>query len=162
MVNISSIQLATLFAYDLTSIAYKPTPNWSGSGMTPNSTFNSSQGAGGAIIAQASVVSHGAQHPLNANATHQAGNASDAASADDFTSTTSSSCYVLPYDAPAIGDQTFLPYDQTTANVYRYRQQQSVNLGSWCVLSNTLSLCFLKFRNAAARYGYAGSCMRTG
>jgi len=43
----------------------------------------------------------------------------------------SGSCSVDPYDAPSVGDQVFSPYDQTTAHVYRYRQQQSVNLGSW-------------------------------
>jgi hypothetical protein len=41
-------------------------------------------------------------------------------------------CHVEPYDVPDIDDQTFAPFDQTEANVYRYRQQQSVNLGSWC------------------------------
>lgn len=40
-------------------------------------------------------------------------------------------CNVEPYDALPLGDQTFPPFDQTKANVYRYRQQQSVNLGSW-------------------------------
>jgi glucan 1,3-beta-glucosidase len=43
------------------------------------------------------------------------------------------SCHVEPYDAPAIEDQAFTPFNQTEANVFRYRQQQSVNLGSWYV-----------------------------
>jgi glucan 1,3-beta-glucosidase len=42
-----------------------------------------------------------------------------------------SSCHVDPYDGPDISDQIFAPFDQTEANVFRYRQQQSVNLGSW-------------------------------
>jgi hypothetical protein len=41
------------------------------------------------------------------------------------------SCHVDPYDAPDIEDQAFAPFNQTEANVFRYRQQQSVNLGSW-------------------------------
>lgn len=43
------------------------------------------------------------------------------------------SCYVEPYDPPPVLSQTFPPFDQAKANVFRYRQQQSVNLGSWCV-----------------------------
>lgn len=42
-----------------------------------------------------------------------------------------SSCYVDPYDAPLVGFQEVPPYDETTATIFRYRQQQSVNLGSW-------------------------------
>ena len=41
------------------------------------------------------------------------------------------SCNAEPYDVPNIDDQTFSPFDQTEATVFRYRQQQSVNLGSW-------------------------------
>ncbi|KAG6890384.1 hypothetical protein C0992_001775 [Termitomyces sp. T32_za158] len=40
-------------------------------------------------------------------------------------------CFVDPYDAPPIGKQSFLPFDPEKATMYRYRQQQSVNLGSW-------------------------------
>ncbi|KAH7923868.1 glycoside hydrolase [Leucogyrophana mollusca] len=45
-------------------------------------------------------------------------------------------CSVAPYDPPPILNQTFPPFDQSQANVYRYRQQQSVNLGSWFVQEN--------------------------
>ena len=38
---------------------------------------------------------------------------------------------VYPYDTPDLGEQVFPPFDQAKATVYRYRQQQSVNLGSW-------------------------------
>ena len=42
------------------------------------------------------------------------------------------SCSWMPrYNAPPLDDQVFLPFDQAKATVYRYRQQQSVNLGSW-------------------------------
>jgi hypothetical protein len=53
------------------------------------------------------------------------------------------SCYVKPYITPSI-TETLAPFDQDMATVMRYRQQQSVNLGSWYVrrMSN-LSLVWL-------------------
>jgi len=42
-----------------------------------------------------------------------------------------SSCNVDPYSIREPIDQSFPPFDQAKANIYRYRQQQSVNLGSW-------------------------------
>lgn len=42
-----------------------------------------------------------------------------------------SSCNGYPYDVPSPGYQPPPPFDQAEANIYRYRQQQSVNLGSW-------------------------------
>lgn len=45
--------------------------------------------------------------------------------------TTLPACVVEPYDPPAVFAQTFAPFDEAQANVFRYRQQQSVNLGSW-------------------------------
>lgn len=41
------------------------------------------------------------------------------------------SCMVEPYVAPDVLSQTFPPFDPVKANVYRYRQQQSVNMGGW-------------------------------
>lgn len=41
------------------------------------------------------------------------------------------------YDAPPITDQGFAPYNEDEATFYRYRQQQSVNLGSWYVVVMT-------------------------
>lgn len=41
------------------------------------------------------------------------------------------SCTVAPYDPPPILSQTFPPFDEAKANIFRYRKQQSVNLGSW-------------------------------
>lgn len=43
------------------------------------------------------------------------------------------SCHVDTYNAPPVGMQDFPPFDADQAIVYRYRQQQSVNLGSWFV-----------------------------
>lgn len=41
-----------------------------------------------------------------------------------------STCNVEPYNPPSV-NVTFPPFDEAMANVYRYRQQQAVNLGSW-------------------------------
>lgn len=41
------------------------------------------------------------------------------------------SCQTVPYNNSDIGFQTLSPFNQTKANIFRYRQQQSVNLGSW-------------------------------
>ena len=35
------------------------------------------------------------------------------------------------YSKSVVGVQAFAPFDQAMSNVFRYRQQQSVNLGSW-------------------------------
>lgn len=40
-------------------------------------------------------------------------------------------CSVDPYTSPFPLDEASPPFDQAMANIYRYRQQQSVNLGSW-------------------------------
>ena len=43
-------------------------------------------------------------------------------------------CQVAPYNVTVL-QQQFLPFDHAQAMVFRYRQQQSVNLGSWLVSS---------------------------
>jgi glucan 1,3-beta-glucosidase len=43
-----------------------------------------------------------------------------------------SPCYVEPYTTP-LTTETVAPFDQDMATIMRYRQQQSVNLGSWYV-----------------------------
>ncbi len=40
-------------------------------------------------------------------------------------------CSVQPYQIQDPAVQPFPPYDSAKATVFRYRQQQSVNLGSW-------------------------------
>ena len=40
-------------------------------------------------------------------------------------------CYDAQYNAPQMTHQNFPPFDSQSAYIYRYRQQQSVNLGSW-------------------------------
>jgi hypothetical protein len=42
-------------------------------------------------------------------------------------------CHVQSYDPPPVLSQTFPAFDKAKANIFRYRQQQSVNLGSWYV-----------------------------
>ena len=44
---------------------------------------------------------------------------------------TSAQCPVVSYDSPPLTNQNFWSFDSTAAAVYRYRKQQSVNLGSW-------------------------------
>ncbi|KAH9945964.1 glycoside hydrolase [Epithele typhae] len=45
-------------------------------------------------------------------------------------------CSVQPYDPGDVSVQNFPLFDAAKANVYRYRQQQAVNLGSWFVHEN--------------------------
>lgn len=47
-------------------------------------------------------------------------------------------CQVIPYNAP-VPEPHFTPFDYVNANIFRYRQQQSVNLGSWFVHENWMS-----------------------
>lgn len=44
---------------------------------------------------------------------------------------TDTQCLVELYDPPQLTDEAFWSFDSTAAAVYRYRRQQSVNLGSW-------------------------------
>ena len=43
-------------------------------------------------------------------------------------------CTIEPYPSVPITRPVFEPFDAKIADVYRYRRQQSVNLGSWFVL----------------------------
>ncbi|KAG6919916.1 hypothetical protein DXG01_013265 [Tephrocybe rancida] len=53
-------------------------------------------------------------------------------------------CYVEPYSPQPIEKQAFPPYDPEMAMLYRYRQQQSVNLGSWFVHEDWMTPSLLK------------------
>ncbi|KAI9634189.1 glycoside hydrolase [Dioszegia hungarica] len=48
-------------------------------------------------------------------------------------------CLVKPYDHLHLALPKFAPYDPASALIYRYRQQTSVNLGSWFVLEDWMS-----------------------
>lgn len=53
---------------------------------------------------------------------------------DPYRYDTTASCDPEPYYPAPVTDQEFPPFDSAKATIYRYRQQQSVNLGSWFVL----------------------------
>ncbi|WRT70121.1 uncharacterized protein IL334_007115 [Kwoniella shivajii] len=62
------------------------------------------------------------------NSTSSGGDVVSAQSSD------TSSCSITPYSPPSpVVLEGFAPYDANKALIYRYRQQQSVNLGSWFV-----------------------------
>ncbi|WVF72888.1 hypothetical protein IAT40_007706 [Kwoniella sp. CBS 6097] len=50
-----------------------------------------------------------------------------------LSSSSTDSCAVTPYSPAPVTLEPFAPYDASKALIYRYRQQQSVNLGSWFV-----------------------------
>ena len=56
------------------------------------------------------------------------------ASSDPLGFNVQGSCSPEPYLAPPVTDQEFPPFDSAKAAIFRYRQQQSVNLGSWLVM----------------------------
>jgi hypothetical protein len=122
-------------------------------GGVVNSTAGSSTGAlngilgGGGLIAAANLTNN----PKYLNAAYQ-GDDSSSTDAENSTLTSSSTpdnsslttsttvdtpppnCAVEPYTpATDLTLQPFAPYDANKALIYRYRQQQSVNLGSWFV-----------------------------
>lgn len=55
--------------------------------------------------------------------------------------TDNTACHVSPYDA-SLDDIVTAPFDSAKANVFRYRQQQAVNLGSWYVYSGVYTCSF--------------------
>ncbi|KAF9566286.1 glycoside hydrolase [Agrocybe pediades] len=154
MVYINLSKLAALFAYDLKAISYKPIP---GSSPPTNSANVSTvsprfvlandgsapflQPAAPVADASPSSVStvqrRSWRGPLKRTSflVNEDGTAEtvDDASTTAAQDTVQGNCNVEPYDPPPIPNQEFPPYDQTSSNVYRYRQQQSVNLGSWFV-----------------------------
>jgi glucan 1,3-beta-glucosidase len=117
MVSVLRLLSRSVFAYDLKSVAYKPIPGANGTAVAAPGANATAVQPGSAFINQAVVALQ------EASKTH------------GKSAKPSGSCDVQPYDAPPISDQTFPPFDQTTANVFRYRQQQSVNMGSWYVQS---------------------------
>lgn len=58
---------------------------------------------------------------------------SSIASSDPLGFKVQGNCSPEPYSAPPITDHEFSPFDSAKATIFRYRQQQSVNLGSWSV-----------------------------
>ncbi|KAI0082754.1 glycoside hydrolase [Panus rudis PR-1116 ss-1] len=52
-------------------------------------------------------------------------------------------CVVEPYEV-TVALEEFPPFDQTKATIFRYRQQQSVNLGSWFVHEDWMTQSLFK------------------
>lgn len=48
-------------------------------------------------------------------------------------------CAVQAQDSPDLSLPSFAPYDRKTADIFRYRKQLSVNLGSWFVQENWMN-----------------------
>ncbi|KAG6811324.1 hypothetical protein H0H92_007988 [Tricholoma furcatifolium] len=107
-----------LYHLSLTQGTYKPIPATDSSGL---SIFNtpSSYAAQGPPKAQILLGSPQESPPLP--------------------KASENNCHVEPYSAPPVEKQTFSPYDSELAKIYQYRQQQSVNLGSWFVHENWMT-----------------------
>lgn len=69
----------------------------------------------------------------------QGGDLSSAQEPSDTPSTENNDCDLASYVALPIAHQEFEPFMEEKATVYRYRRQQSVNMGSWYALA--ISLC---------------------
>ena len=103
MVNLS--KLSSLLAYNVEPISFKPIPHAANA-----VAFNSPLDLGH------NETSH--MHMKDLSKT-------------DIKALDVDPCHVEPYKAPPILNQKFPPYNETVAKIYRYRQQQGINLGSW-------------------------------
>ncbi|KDR81860.1 hypothetical protein GALMADRAFT_240110 [Galerina marginata CBS 339.88] len=150
MVSFSFSKLSALLslAYDLKSVAYKPIPipgglkaplaplaadvaynvSSSGSSFPPSQVPLSSTTNGTSPLPIAS-----SSPQAKPSGVHRPGKKHKPAKDLEANDPAADCDAAQSYDAPPILDQEFPPHDLTTANVYRYRQQQSVNLGSWYV-----------------------------
>ncbi|KAG5647194.1 hypothetical protein DXG03_001153 [Asterophora parasitica] len=121
--------VALLQALRLTQGSYKPDPDTISSfAVAGNSPFNS-------FVAT----------PPTSNDPYDAQMLLDNSKNSSFDAQTHhDECFVEPYSAPPVENQVFSPYDPDKAFFYRYRQQQSVNLGSWFVHENWMSPSLFK------------------
>ncbi|WWD19743.1 hypothetical protein CI109_104207 [Kwoniella shandongensis] len=70
----------------------------------------------------------------NSNSTFSSASSTDDGSNQDSYASAADACAVTPYTPPSpVLLESFAQYDANQALIYRYRQQQSVNLGSWFV-----------------------------
>lgn len=104
---------ALLQVLSLTQGRYKPAPGYAG---YADATFASSGGSLGEVSDLGSIQS--TQPVWQAN---------------DTLDNSADTCTPPYYQALPVEEQAFPPFDQAKATVYRYRQQQSVNLASWYV-----------------------------
>ncbi|WVR07557.1 hypothetical protein IAU60_004599 [Kwoniella sp. DSM 27419] len=117
-------------------------------GSVINSTAGSGTGAlngllggGTGLIAAANVVGNAtyitaAAMDASSNSTDNSDSTStnNGTSGDSGTVSAADTCAVVPYTPTSpVTLESFAPYDASKALIYRYRQQQSVNLGSWFV-----------------------------
>ncbi|KZT44036.1 glycoside hydrolase [Sistotremastrum suecicum HHB10207 ss-3] len=103
-----------LFALQLASSSFKPSPNI--------------PGVGSAFLPQPDSFSGPA--PLPSSAGPLSNQKQLLASGP---ATANQSCVVEPYTSNLTGIEEFPAFNSSLATIYRYRQQQSVNLGSWFV-----------------------------
>ncbi|KAL5533128.1 EXG3_2 [Sanghuangporus sanghuang] len=145
--QITAEQLAAIFsALGLTSSLFKPIPDLVGSLAAPLNPVISSLPLDG-VVSAVDGVTHALGLPplsglpligsiLEAKDTSspvQSPFKSLAVGYRQKIMSTDGSCLVQPYDPPPVLSQTFPPFDQAKATIFRYRQQQAVNLGSWFV-----------------------------
>jgi hypothetical protein len=133
-------------ALGLVSSVVKPIPVVGGlggglldtAGGLVNSTLGSSTGAlngllgGGAGILAADVGSNNGTFDTATADGGGDGQAGDTSTDSSFNAA-DNSCFIEPYTPAPVTLEPFAPYDASKALIYRYRQQQSVNLGSWFV-----------------------------
>ncbi|PCH38120.1 glycoside hydrolase family 5 protein [Wolfiporia cocos MD-104 SS10] len=115
---------SVLQALSLTQGSFKPTPN---AGLATSSSLGNSK-------VTSTSSDYGLPHFYPAGQADDAQGSTPVSPAMPYMQLDAGVCNPTPYDAPPIINQTFPPFDQAKANVYRYRQQQSVNLGSWYVV----------------------------
>lgn len=124
---------ALLQTLSLTQGLLKPSPLLSGLSIDGKNSISGSTLAG--LVSSSATFtgdSSGAQ-AHSVDKPHIASNSDPGDNDEDDIDGASDPCAWEPYDLPPLGPQSFLPFDKDKANVYRYRQQQSVNLGSWYV-----------------------------
>ncbi|TFK27355.1 cytoplasm protein [Coprinopsis marcescibilis] len=110
MVNNATF-LSAILALDVTQANYKPYPGALSQTALNGTTHHAHAQSGNALLIDPQNISF----------------------LPTVTEMSNPQCQVDPYTAPSIEYQEFPPYDEKVASVYRYRQQQAVNLGSWFV-----------------------------
>lgn len=135
MVKLNFSTLPALLAYyDLKSVAYKPT-----FGLHSSLSTSAVPSPGRKLFVRNDVLSAPVSHRRSKSLGQRRKEERTIVETLDVGGFSCSSEQV--YDPLPIGSQIPPPFDETTAYVYRYRQQQSVNLGSWYVTSHQGKVC---------------------
>ncbi|KAJ3519539.1 hypothetical protein NM688_g9287 [Phlebia brevispora] len=117
---------ALLQALSLTQVAFKPEPT--------STVLDVEKGSQAGIVSLVANLSHESTAQLDAASFHPGDSVTlDTVGDNGNVYAQGNQCNVQTYNAPTVDFQTFPPFDQAKASVYRYRRQQSVNLGSWFV-----------------------------